>query len=245
LGGYATRRSAVFIPEHFAIVLAEFGRAASHRRPHAIEGEGQAHQAEPALRHFLDHADRRFKGCIARLTHGTWRAEEAIDNDCFEPIDGKITVALTVEDGRLIVDFAGTTAQVRGFKNSSIANSYSAVYMALASFFEPDLPRNDLWEQAESGLSGYLREHGEIERQLLNVPLETLSPADLLFRAMVLEERGAYAEAKAAAKLARVGLYTSAYRSCYESQRAYVVERLAATSGASPLSLAWPGSAPE
>jgi len=91
----------------------------------------------------LDHADRRFKGCIDRLVHGTWRAEEKIDNDCFEPIDGRITVALTVEDGRLIVDFAGTSSQVRGFKNSSIANSYSAVYMALASFFEPDLPRNE------------------------------------------------------------------------------------------------------
>ena len=75
--------------------------------------------------------------------HGIWRAEESIDNDCFEPIDGRIAVALTVEDGKLIVDFAGTSPQVRGFKNSSIANSYSAVYMALASFFEPDLPRNE------------------------------------------------------------------------------------------------------
>lgn len=91
----------------------------------------------------LDHADRRFKGCIDRIAHGTWRAEESIDNDCFEPMDGKIAVALTVEDGKLIVDFAGTTGQVKGFKNSSIANSYSAVYMALASFFEPDLPRNE------------------------------------------------------------------------------------------------------
>ncbi len=91
----------------------------------------------------LDHADRRFQPCIARLAHGTWRAEEAIDNDCFEPIDAKIAVTLTVESGKLIVDFAGTTGQVKGFKNSSIANSYSAVYMALASFFEPDLPRNE------------------------------------------------------------------------------------------------------
>lgn len=91
----------------------------------------------------LDHADRRFAGCIKRLAHGTWRAEEKIDNDCFKPIDGKICVALTVEDEKLIVDFAGTTGQVQGFKNSSIANSYSAVYMALAGYFEPDLPRNE------------------------------------------------------------------------------------------------------
>ena len=55
---------------------------------------------------------------------GVWRAEEAVDNDCFEPIDGRIAVTLTVKDDRLIVDFAGTSPQVRGFKNSSIANSY-------------------------------------------------------------------------------------------------------------------------
>jgi hypothetical protein len=35
---------------------------------------------------------------------------------------------------------------------------------------------------------------------------------------MVLEERGKYAEAKAAAELARSGLYTSEYLACYRSQ---------------------------
>jgi len=102
-----------------------------------------ADKADDFFEAVLDHADRRFRPCIERLAHGTWRAEEAVDNDCFEPIDGKIVVKLTVEGGKLIVDFAGTTSQVKGFKNSSIANSYSAVYMALASFFEPDLPRNE------------------------------------------------------------------------------------------------------
>ena len=32
---------------------------------------------------------------------------------------------------------------MKGFKNSSLANTYSAAYLALASFFEPDLPRNE------------------------------------------------------------------------------------------------------
>lgn len=91
----------------------------------------------------LDHADRRFRTCLDRLAQGTWHGEEPVDNDCFEPIDGRIAVALTVGDGRLLVDFAGTSPQVKGFKNSSIANSTSAVYMALAAFFEPDLPRNE------------------------------------------------------------------------------------------------------
>ena len=78
-----------------------------------------------------------------RLAEGVWRAEETVDNDCFEPIDGRIAVTLTVKDDGLIVDFAGTSPQIRGFKNSSIANSTSAVFMALPSFFEPDLPKNE------------------------------------------------------------------------------------------------------
>jgi N-methylhydantoinase B len=91
----------------------------------------------------LDHADRRFQTCIDRLAEGVWKGEEPVDNDCFEPIDAKIAVAITVKDRRLVVDFAGTSPQVRGFKNSSIANSTSAVFMSLASFFEPDLPKNE------------------------------------------------------------------------------------------------------
>ncbi|MBI2767205.1 MAG: hydantoinase B/oxoprolinase family protein [Chloroflexi bacterium] len=91
----------------------------------------------------LAHADRRFRSCIDRLAEGVWRAEETVDNDCFEPIDGRIAVTLTVKDSELVVDFTGTSPQVKGFKNSSIANSTSAVFMALSSFFEPDLPRNE------------------------------------------------------------------------------------------------------
>ncbi|MFZ5779667.1 MAG: hydantoinase B/oxoprolinase family protein [Pseudomonadota bacterium] len=91
----------------------------------------------------LAHADRRFRTCIDRLAQGTWRAEEPVDNDCFEAIDGRIAVTITVKDQHLVVDFAGTSAQLRGFKNSSVANSTSAVFMALSSFFEPDLPKNE------------------------------------------------------------------------------------------------------
>ena len=91
----------------------------------------------------LDHADRRFRTCIDRLKEGVWKGEEPVDNDCFEPIDARIAVTITVKDRKLVVDFAGTSPQVRGFKNSSVANSTSAVFMSLASFFEPDLPKNE------------------------------------------------------------------------------------------------------
>jgi uncharacterized protein YbaR (Trm112 family) len=94
-------------------------------------------------------------------------------------------------------------------------------------FLTPDLPRDDLWEQAESGLTAHLREHPEVERRLMDVPVESLNPADQFFRALALEERDDFAGARAAAQLARGGLYTEAYRQCLESQLAFVVERTA------------------
>lgn len=91
----------------------------------------------------LAHADACFRDCVRSIPDGTYTGEEPIDNDCFEPVDGLVRVALSVDGDRLKVDFTGTGPQVRGFKNSSIANTWSAVYMALAAYFDPDLPRNE------------------------------------------------------------------------------------------------------
>jgi N-methylhydantoinase B len=91
----------------------------------------------------LAHADHSFRRCIASIPDGDHIGVEAIDNDCFEPIDAAIKVRLCVAGDRLTVDFTGTSGQVRGFKNSSVANTWSAVYMALAAYFDPDLPRNE------------------------------------------------------------------------------------------------------
>lgn len=101
---------------------------------------------ENAERYFdavLDHADRRFRQEISKIPDGVYRATELTHNDCFEDIETEITVKVTVEGDSLDVDFTGTGPQIKGYKNSSVANTYSAVFMALASFFDPDIPRNE------------------------------------------------------------------------------------------------------
>ena len=91
----------------------------------------------------LDHADRRFRAAVAELPDGRYQAIEVTDNDCFDKVEIAVRLALTVAGDRVTVDFTGTDPQMKGFKNSSLANTYSAVYMGLASFFEPDLPHNE------------------------------------------------------------------------------------------------------
>ena len=90
-----------------------------------------------------DHADRRFRARIGDLPDGSWTAVEHWDDDCFGPADLNIHLELSVEGDCVTVDFTGTDEQIRGFKNSGWVNTWSAVSMALASFFEPDLPRNE------------------------------------------------------------------------------------------------------
>nr|MBC7245262.1 methyltransferase domain-containing protein [Chloroflexota bacterium] len=113
---------------------------------------------------------------------------------------------------------------------AACAASYP-VREGIGVFLTPDLPRDDLWEHLDSRLTQYLREHPEVERQLMNVALETLSPADQFFRAMILDERGQFAQAKAARDVALPGIYTPEYLACSERQINYIIERLATTDG--------------
>lgn len=113
-------------------------------------------------------------------------------------------------------------------------NDCHAVYPVrdgIGLFLTSDLQRNDLWEQVDSALIQYLREHPELEHQLMELPLATLAPTDQLFRASVLAERGNFSEAQMVADLADKGLYTSEYLSCRNSELDYVVEWLSKTEG--------------
>lgn len=91
----------------------------------------------------LAYADGRFREACREIPDGRYEAVEITDNDCFEKRDIHIRVALVKDADGLTVDFTGSDPQMRGFKNSSIANTHSAVYMALSSFFDPDMPRNE------------------------------------------------------------------------------------------------------
>lgn len=101
-------------------------------------GESRAY-----LQGILDHADRRLRAEVALLPDGRYCASEGFEDDCFTAMDIPIEVAVTIAGDGLTVDFTGTAPQMRGFKNSSLANTYSAVYTAIASFFDEGLPRNE------------------------------------------------------------------------------------------------------
>ena len=100
------------------------------------------------------------------------------------------------------------------------------VQEGIGVFLTPGLPRKDLWEQVDNQLSQYLSQQPEIERRLMEVPLQALSPADRFFRAMVLEERGALIQARAIYEGVIHDLYTAEYLICQESQIHFLLDHL-------------------
>lgn len=91
----------------------------------------------------LDHADRAMRAALSKLPDGTYCAKEQFDTDCFKPAKIALRLTLTKTGETLAIDFTGTDPQIRGFKNSSLANTYAAVYAGLVSFFDDDIPRNE------------------------------------------------------------------------------------------------------
>jgi N-methylhydantoinase B len=95
------------------------------------------------LPELLDWAERRMRAEVSTLKAGCYHGTDASDHDCFRPADVRVKVALTVAQDRLVFDFTGSSAQIPGFKNSPLANTHSAVYLAVATFFDAALPRNE------------------------------------------------------------------------------------------------------
>ncbi|MGI9614792.1 MAG: hydantoinase B/oxoprolinase family protein, partial [Acidimicrobiales bacterium] len=91
----------------------------------------------------LDHAETRMSQAIAELPDGVYVGVDASDNDCFDKVDVEVRATVTVDGGRMTINFTGSGPQIRGFKNSSLANTHSAAYLAVSSFFDPHLPRNE------------------------------------------------------------------------------------------------------
>ena len=91
----------------------------------------------------LDHADRRLRTAVAALPDGTYHGEDHSDNDCFVATDIAVRVTLTISGDEMTLDFNGSDPQIDGFKNSSLANTYSSAFLAISSFFDTTIPRNE------------------------------------------------------------------------------------------------------
>ncbi len=87
----------------------------------------------------LDYGERRMTGALRELPSGVF---EFVDYMEHGNEDVAIRVSLTVEDGGLIADFAGTDAQVASNFNAVHAVTLSCLYYAVRVATDPTIPAN-------------------------------------------------------------------------------------------------------
>jgi N-methylhydantoinase B len=90
----------------------------------------------------LDYAERRMRRRLAELPPGTYRGEDFLDDDGSSDEPVRVRLAITVSPERLVLDFAGSSAQRPGNINAVAPMTYSAVFFAVKILADPEIPVN-------------------------------------------------------------------------------------------------------
>jgi N-methylhydantoinase B len=98
---------------------------------------------DDVVREILDGAQRSTEACIGTWRDGVFAGESALDGDGHGAVDVTVRATVTKTGGRIKVDLSDSDLQVRGFINSSLPNTVSAVRMAVAYLVDADIPRNE------------------------------------------------------------------------------------------------------
>ena len=116
------------------------------RRIHELAKSHGRRRLVGAFDQIIERTERRMLGAIARLPAGDYSFEDVMDDDGFGAKDIPIKVKVSVGDkdanGRIIVDFTGTSPAVRGNINVPYRALQSSVVYALRALLDPDVPSN-------------------------------------------------------------------------------------------------------
>lgn len=97
--------------------------------------------AEPAIAAYVDFTRRRFAAAIGRIKPGTYFAEDFLDGDA-PGETARIALRLTIADGRMELDFAGSAPQLTWARNIPHQALIATVYTVAKSLLDPDVPAN-------------------------------------------------------------------------------------------------------
>ncbi|MGH8638775.1 MAG: hydantoinase B/oxoprolinase family protein, partial [Burkholderiales bacterium] len=98
-------------------------------------------QAEAIIAAYLDFTERRFRAAIARLPRSQYSAEDYLDGDA-EGSRTQIKLTLTIGEGQLHFDFAGSGPQLGSARNIPHRALLATVYTVAKSLLDPDVPAN-------------------------------------------------------------------------------------------------------
>ncbi len=96
---------------------------------------------EAALESYLSFTERRFHAAVAALPEGRYSAEDFLSGDELGTF-ARIACTVTVADGKLIFDFAGTDPQLRTARNIPHQALVATVFCVVKALLDPDAPAN-------------------------------------------------------------------------------------------------------
>jgi N-methylhydantoinase B len=105
-------------------------------------GKYEAPLVRGATKAWLDKGEVQARVALAKLPAGVYSFEDWMDYDGAGTTDIPIRVTLHVDQGGIVVDFAGTADQVKGQINAVRSGINATVYYAIKTILDPDLPAN-------------------------------------------------------------------------------------------------------
>ena len=100
-----------------------------------------AKKTEAAIAGYLDFTERRFRAAIERLPPGRYAAVDYLDGNAEGEVC-PIRLTLTVSEGRLDFDFAGSGRQLDSARNIPYRALLATVYTVAKSMLDPEVPAN-------------------------------------------------------------------------------------------------------
>jgi N-methylhydantoinase B len=114
--------------QQFAEIVAKWGPAMTKR----------------LMNETIDYSERLTRAALKELPDGEWSFEDWIDDDGIDvgkPI--RLFVTLRKKDDHIVVDWTGTSPQVRGAINNTLSYTKSASYTGVRSVLPQGIPNNE------------------------------------------------------------------------------------------------------
>ena len=138
------------------------------------------------MNELLDYAERLTRAALRDLPDGEWRFEDHIDDDGVEvgrPIPLRVRIAKTGD--QMLVDWTGSSPQVKGAINNTFSYTRSAAYCAVKSILPANIPNNEGYFRAIEVIApkGTIA-HGELPAACAARGLTGFRMVDCLFGAL-------------------------------------------------------------
>ncbi|AMN41482.1 hydantoinase B/oxoprolinase family protein [Rhodoplanes sp. Z2-YC6860] len=101
-----------------------------------------ADEVERYMQELMDYAERLTRDEIRRWPKGTYTFVDHIDNDGFSDDPIPIKVAITVLEDSLLVDYTGSSKQVKAALNSTKSYTHSNTYLSVRCVLSREIPNN-------------------------------------------------------------------------------------------------------